>query len=188
MLFLLANCARPRHEFDTRLRYSRGSIWTGCFGFESTSGVSSIQKRSLGHRTILYKLDMCLLRCLCYARQGWQHAVAVWGLSATTRHRKRGLFLWNLSQRENPRFASGGVREEVWPSTDGGAGMELAPKRQLLFWAWRLKESICCVGGRNNKVALWMHYLKFQVNKSSYPSAAWQTYQIIPPIPAHPWE
>jgi hypothetical protein len=45
-------CARPQPEFETRLRYSRGSIWTGCFGFESSSGVSSIQKRSLGHRTI----------------------------------------------------------------------------------------------------------------------------------------
>jgi hypothetical protein len=107
------HCVRPQPKFETRLRYSRCSIWTGCFGFGSSSGVSSIQKRSLGHTTILYKLDTFLLRCLYYARQGSQHAVAVWGLSATTRHRKRGLFLWNLSQRENQSVASGGVREEV---------------------------------------------------------------------------
>jgi hypothetical protein len=37
---------------------------------------------------------------------------------------------------------------------DGGGGMELAPKRQLLFWAGGLKEQNCCVRGRNNKVAL----------------------------------
>jgi hypothetical protein len=116
------------------------------------------KKRSLGHRKILYKLDTCLLRCLCYARQGSQHAVAVWGLSATTRHRKRGLFLWNLSQRENPRVASGGMREEVCTLYRWG---HLAPERQLFFWAWRLKASNCCVGGRNSKVALWMHYLKY---------------------------
>jgi hypothetical protein len=158
----LSSCDRPQPEFNTRLRYSRGSIWTECFGFGSSSGVSSIQKRSLVHRTIVYKLDTCLLRFLCYPRQGSQHAVTVLGLSATTRHQKRGLFLWNLSQRENPRVASGGVTEEVWPSADGGGGMELAPRRQLLFWAWRLKKQICCVGGRNNKVALWMYYLNFK--------------------------
>jgi hypothetical protein len=66
--------------------------------------------------------------------------------------------------------------------------MQLAPERQLLFWPWRLKKQNCCVGGRNNKVALWMYHLKYQVNKSSYPSAVWQTYHIIPPIPAHPWD
>jgi hypothetical protein len=60
-----------------------------------------------------------------------------------------------------PRVASGGVREEVWPSTDGGGGLELAPERQL-FWAWRLKKQICYVGRRNNKVALWMYYLNFK--------------------------
>jgi hypothetical protein len=50
--------------------------------------------------------------------------------------------------------------------------MELAPKRQLLFWAGGLKEQNCCVGGRDNKVALRMYYLKYQVNKSVYPSAS----------------
>jgi hypothetical protein len=179
-------CDRPQPEFDTRLRYSRGSIWTGCFGFGSSSGLSSIQKRSLGHRTILYKLDTCLLRCLCYARQGSQRAVAVWGLSAT-RHQNVAFFYGIC-----PKWRARGLRVEAWerksaPSTDGGGGMQLAPERQL-FWAWRLKASNCCVGGRNNKVALWMQYLKFQVIKSSYPSAVWQTYQIIPPVPAHPWE
>jgi hypothetical protein len=31
-----------------------------------------------------------------------------------------------------------------------------------------------------------MYYFKYQVIKSSYPSAVWQTYQIIPPILAFP--
>jgi hypothetical protein len=132
-------CARPQPEFETRLRYSRGSIWTGCFGFGSGSGVSSIQKRSLGHRTILYKLDMCLLRCLCYVRQGSQHAVAMWGLSATTRHRKRGLFLWNLSQRENPWVASGGVREEVCTLYRWGRGYAACSRKVVVVLGLRTK-------------------------------------------------
>jgi hypothetical protein len=125
-------CDRPQPEFDTWLRYSRGSIWTGCFGFESISGVSSIQKRSLGHRTILYKLYMCSLRFRCYARQGSQHAVAVWGMSATTRHRKRGLFLWNLSQRENLRVASGDVREEVCTLYRWGRGYAACSRKAVV--------------------------------------------------------
>jgi hypothetical protein len=143
-------CARPQPEFDTRLRYSRGSMWTGCSGFGSSSGVSSIQKRSLGHRTIVYKLDRCLLRCLCYPRQGSQHAVAVWGLSATTRHQKRGLFLWNLSQRKNPRVVSGGVREEVCTLYRWGRGYAACSKKAVVL-GWRTNGSKLLFGRKKQQ-------------------------------------
>jgi hypothetical protein len=56
-------------------------------------------------------------------------------VSAKTRHQKHGLFLWNLSKRENPRVVSGGgVREEVCTLYRWGGGTQLAPERQFLFF------------------------------------------------------
>jgi hypothetical protein len=65
---------------------------------------------------------------------------SLWGLSATTRHQKRGLFLWNLSQRENLRVVSGGsLREEVCTLYRWGRGYgACSRKTQFWFLAWWL--------------------------------------------------
>jgi hypothetical protein len=84
------------------------------------------------HNSISIKYEFIAISVLCETF-GSQHAVAVWDLSAKTRRQKRGLFLWNLSQRENPRVMSGGdVREEVCTLYRWGRGYA-ACSRKIVF-------------------------------------------------------
>jgi hypothetical protein len=192
----------PVHSLSSRPGRGtpKGSIWTGCFGFESSLVVSSIQKRSFGHRTILYKLNVFIAISLLCETLGSQHGVAVWGLSATTRRRKRGLFLWNLSQKENPRVVSGrSVREEV--CTLYRWGTQLAPEKTVVGLAWGLAVGLLCGKSEQQSHPMYVFPVDASLNKSlsihralylvTCPSAVWQTIELsrpylhIPQIKTH---
>jgi hypothetical protein len=128
---------------------------------------------------------MCLLLCETF---GSQHAVAVWGLSATTRRRNRGLFLWNLSQRENQRVVSGGgVREEVCTLYRWGRGYAACSRKDSCWLTWGLCSQTVVWEEGTIKPPYVCITCKFELNKSLsihralYRSAVWQTIELSCP-------
>jgi hypothetical protein len=97
--------------------------------------------RYFGHTTILYTLNMCLSRFLCYARHSDRNMQSLSEVCRRQQGARNVAFLYGICPKGRTR---GLWVAEAWerksaPSTDGGGGMQPAPERHswvlgLMTW------------------------------------------------------